>query len=298
MESPETKGYAIESSDVTTWMIFNREAITWQLLTPINTGRFPNNEWVTIRFPEPRVIRGWAIQFVAQTLFSCDIEGRSSDGTWEPVHNFVSTQDPPNNAVNVGRYGAVTNTKECNAIRIRTNNPNWSKSCQFFGAVPLVPVDAPTNMFEPTNSNLRLCFVNQDIAYTYGTNDWYIANGDNKGGFSTSDQIRFQIHFTSPKTVGGFAVAGITSHSADNCYANCLRIEGRASANDPFRLLKVSHNFKVYDEVEFDPAKRETQYFDFLEDHVVWQLRITVQDVTRKNASLPVYLPPMQVYGM
>jgi hypothetical protein len=113
---------------------------------------------------------------------------------------------------------------------------------------------------------------------------------------SSKDQNRFEIRFTSPKTVCGFSVGGLvtvgntttTYNSSTHYCANCLLIEGRASVDDFWRRI---------DEVSFNPALRETQYFDFPSDHAVGQLRITVQDVTSGTTS-PLYLPPMQVYGV
>ena len=109
---------------------------------------------------------------------------------------------------------------------------------------------------------------------------------------STSRQNRFLIHFNEPKTICGFSVGGLASHSSSLVYADCLLIEGRASESDFWLPLG---------EIEFYPAERRIQYYDFLIDRTVTQVRITVQSVvppsTGAASNAAVYLPPMQIYG-
>jgi hypothetical protein len=197
----------------------------------------------------------------------------------------------------------------CSAVRVLTDSSYTVQSCQFFEALPLVPItmtsnSAPANagvelLSEPVNYNLYRCFTEQSNAYSHGTLTWYYNGGEwqsNRGQVNTKDQNRFVIRFAEPKTVAGFAVGGLSDdyysgYNANYCYANCLLIEGRESESDFWRPLM---------EVEFEPSERHTRYFDFPVSPTVTQLRITVQDVTHGTGasnSASVYLPPMQVYG-
>ena len=290
MTAAMSKGCAVYPSTTTAWQAFNRNAT--------NAGAFGANEWATVAFPVARTIRGWALQFNSSvSAFSMDIEGLCNGTTWATIFNLPQTT---NNAVSNGRYGGVTAPMECTAVRIRTNSAAAVRSCQFFECQPLVPVTMTSNTLPSTagvtlaplevaNTNLYQCFRNQSIAYVHGTTTatWYKENGSNSGKPSSEDQSRFEVRFTAPKTVCGFSVGGLASYTASYCYANCLLIEGRESEDDYWRRI---------DEVEFVPSEQRTRYFDFLEDHMVGQLRITVQDVTSGTSSA-VYLPPMQVYG-
>jgi len=305
MTAAITKGYAVygdtfgNSNAVNAWRAFDRSATTSSVF----------GSWAIVTFPEPRIIRGWALQFVSQSAsFTLNIEGRLYSGAWTPI--FPSSSISP---VNNGRFGAITTSMQCTAVRISTNAPSSAvRSCQFFDAVPLVPVTMTSNtapsgagvtlISDPNNANLYNLFRNQSAAYTHGTVDWYYNGGvwrSNKGLPSSADQRRFEIHFTETKTVGGFSVGGIntvggtsTAYNASYCYANCLLIEGRESANDFWQRL---------DEVEFVPSERRTRYFDFPVNRMVGQLRVTVQDITHGSGasnSASVYLPPMQVFGV
>ena len=294
-----TKGYAIVSNPFSgaadAWKAFNR--IPSAVLLEFNTGKF-GTDWLIVTFPEPRIIRGWQLQFFLQTsAFSLEIEGKH-DGAWTRIVESASTSP-----VNSGYFGAVTTPKECTAVRIRTNSTSDVWTCQFFDVVPLIPVTMTNGstlantgvelLTSPTNNTLHERFTRQNTAGTHGTIDWYYNGGvwrSNRGMPSTKDQRRFEIHFSVPKTVSGFSIGGF-SYNASYCYANCLRIEGRESESDFWQLL---------DEVEYDPAGRRTRCFDFPVNRTFGQLRITVQDVTRSTGasnSASVYLPPMQVWG-
>ena len=303
------KGYGItgntlhDSSAVTAWKAFDRNVQT--------SGSFGNDQpngngnnkyaWVMVSFPEIRHVESFAVRFEGSPAKAwMAVEGKMPDGTWTRI--FESSE----NLVNFGWYGAVTIPMYCTAVRLLTDLSNAVQSCQFFEAVPLVPVSMTSNtappsagvqlISDPANQNLYRCSTYQVNAYTHGTLAWYFSGGSenwrsNRGGVSTKDQNRFFIHLSGQATVCGFSVGGIASYSGSYCYADCLLIEGRKSEADIWIPIA---------EVEFDPADRRTRYFDFAVNWTVSQIRVTVQDVTHgtgaaHNAS--VYLPPVQVYG-
>jgi hypothetical protein len=206
---------------------------------------------------------------------------------------------------NLSSQDALTTPMSCSAVRILTDSSNAVQSCQFFEAVPLVPVTMTSNtgdgvqlISDSGNYYLYGCFISQNDACTHGTISWFYNGGDwqSNRDFPIFPQAsrpnRFTIKFSEPKTVCGFSVGGIANYYGEYyCYANCLLIEGRESDADFWRPLG---------EVDFDPADRRTRYFDFPMDWTVGPLRITVQDVTHGECasnSDAVYLPPMQVWG-
>jgi hypothetical protein len=270
-------------------------------------GQFGNEAIVS--FPEARWVKGFSFRLnsgaVAAT--SLAIEGKFQDGNWTRLF------EASGGFVNQGRYGALTNPMFCTAVRVLTNSTTAVQSCQFFDAVPLVPMSMTSNTAPatagvrliptPASPNLFRCFTEQVNVQIHGTAAWYYNGGDwrsNRGmppsPFNTGDpdtprQNRFEVHFDDPQTVCGFSVGGLATHQANLCYANCLLIEGRVSESDFWLPLS---------EVEFDPAERRTQYFDFAEDRTVGQLRITVQDITHGTGAADnteVRLLPMQIYG-
>ena len=304
-------GNTLNNADAThAWRAFDRRVQTSGSFGTHNANTNGDNRyaWAMVSFPEPRVVRGWSLQFeYAWSSFWLAIEGKLLGGAWTRIFESSST-----NPVNYGRFGATTATMQCTAVRILTDYSSYPvRSCQFFDCVPLVPVTLTSNnamatagvelASETNNYNLYRCFTEQSNAYTHGTAAWYYNEGNwqsNKGFVGTRDQNRFFIRFAEPKRVIGFSVRGIfddyyydDDYFRQNCYANCLLIEGRESDADFWRPLA---------EVEFEPSERRTRYFDFPVSRTVSQLRITVQDVTHgtsasNNAS--VYLPPMQVWG-
>ena len=288
---------------VNAWRAFDRD-----VQTSGSFGNFQSNAdgdnryaWVIVSFPEPRIVRGWSLQFeYAWSSFFLAIEGKLHGGAWTRI--FESASASP---VNYGRFGATTTPMQCTAVRILTDCSYSVRSCQFFDLVPLIPVTMTSSttpptagvslISEPNNDNLCRCFTDQSNAYTHGTVAWYY-NGENwqsnKGSVSTKDQNHFFIRFAEPKMVSGFSIGGISDYSSNDCYANCLLIEGRESETDFWRPLG---------EVEFEPSQRRTRYFDFPMNRTVLQLRITVQDVTHgasASNSASVYLPPIQLWGM
>jgi hypothetical protein len=69
-------------------------------------------------------------------------------------------------------------------------------------------------------------------------------------------------------------------------------IVGRESDTDFWRPLG---------EIEFEPSERRTWYFDFPVSRLASQVRITVQDITPGTGTsngTPMYLPPIQIWGM
>jgi len=293
---------------VNAWRAFDRNVQTSGSFGfyNVNTDGDSKYAWAMVSFPEARWVRGFSLrlEYEWNNVFLA-IEGKFQNGGWTRL--FEST----GGLVNYGRYGALTTPMLCTAMRILTDSSNAVQSCQFFEAIPLVPMmmtsnTAPTTagvrlISEPNNSNLYQCFRQQVTAYSHGTLAWYYNTGSepdgqnwqsNRGLVGTKDQNRFLIHFDEPKTVVGFSVGGTASYSSSYFYANCLLIEGRESDNDFWMSLG---------EVEFDPAERRTRYFDFLVNRTVSQLRITMQDVTHGTnaaSNSSVYLPPMQVYGL
>jgi len=287
------RGSGIHANTANAWRAFDRSVQTSGAL----------GASAIVSFPTPRFVRGWAINFEWQwSRFWMAIEGRMQNGMWTPL--FEASENP----VGSGRYGTLTTPMFCSAVRVLTDSPSPVRSCQLFDAVPLLPVSMTSNtaagvrvLSDPANWNLFRCFTEQANAYTHGTATWYFNNGEwqsNRGLPSTRRQNRFEVHLDEPKTVGGFSVGGF--HSTDyyshygsweqNCYANCLLIEGRGSSADYWLPLA---------EVEFTPAERRTRYFDFPINRSASQLRITVQDVTRGATvrnSTPVFLPPMQIW--
>jgi len=304
-------GNTLNNADAThAWRAFDRRVQTSGSFGTHNANTNGDNRyaWAMVSFPEPRVVRGWSLQFeYAWSSFWLAIEGKLLGGAWTRIFESSST-----NPVNYGRYEATMTPMQCTAVRILTDYSSYPvQSCQFFDCVPLVPVTLTSNnamatagvelASETNNYNLYRCFTEQSNAYTHGTAAWYYNEGNwqsNKGFVGTRDQNRFFIRFAEPKRVIGFSVRGIfddyyydDDYFRQNCYANCLLIEGRESDADFWRPLA---------EVEFEPSERRTRYFDFPVSRTVSQLRITVQDVTHgtsasNNAS--VYLPPMQVWG-
>ena len=292
---------------VNAWKAFDRQAQTSGAFGTYNANANGDSRyaWAMVSFPEPRIVRGWTLQFeYCHSNFWLAIEGRLFDGSWTRLFELASTTP-----VNNGRYGAVTTPMQCTAVRLLTDYSSYPvRSCQFFDSVPLVPVTLNSNtgsgvelIAESNNYNLYRCFTEQSNAYTHGTSAWFYNGGEwrsNRGQVSTQDQNRFTIKFTEPKQVGGFSVGGMTSDYYDDyyhnerCYANCLLIEGRETDTDFWRPLG---------EVEFAPAERRSRYFDFAISRTVSQLRVTVQDITHGTGasnSASVYLPPMQVWGM
>jgi len=259
------------------------------------SGQFGN--MAIVSFPEARQVKGFSIRFEYEwNPVQLAIEGKIHGGEWTSL--FEST----GGLVNYGRYGALTTPMSCTAVRILTNSSNAIQSCQFFDAMPLVPMSMSSNtgggvslISDPVNYNLYRCFTEQVNAYTHGTAAWYYNDGDwqsNRGGVSTRDQNRFVMDFGEPKSVEGFSVGGIANYSAGLCYANCLLIEGRESGSDFWRRLG---------EYPFSPSTQRTQYFDFPVEWSVGQLRITVQDVSHGSsaaANSALYLPPIQIWGM
>jgi hypothetical protein len=280
MTAAVTKGYAVYGSAATAWKSFDRSVLT-------------SNTFDIVSFPELRYVKGFALQFEnASGNVSMAVEGKIHGGQW--IRLFESSAA----LVNGGRYAALTTPMFCNAVRLLTNSTSAVRSCQFFEAVPLVPITMTFNtsggvklISEPANVNLYRCFTEQSNAFSHGTADWYAAGMSNVGRVSTKEQRRFWIEFSEPKTVCGFSVGGITNFYAGYCYANCLLIEGRESENDFWQPLG---------EVQFNPAERRTRFFDFAKNRTVKELRITVQDITHPaslSENISVYLPPMQVWG-
>ena len=282
MTAAISKGCAVYGTD-TAWRSFNRDARV--------SGTFGTNSWVTVTFSEARTVRGWALQYASApspSPFTFAIEGKSKDDEWIRI-----STTSVNSLVNNGYFG-TTDEMECTAVRIRVSHATAVRSCQFFEREPLVPVtmtaytgNGVTLVFDPNtpiNTYRYQCFTHQSNAISQNLKS---THGSNRGMPSSKGQNRFEIRFNAPKTVCGFSVGGLASYTATNCYANCLLIEGRESDDDYWRKM---------DEVDFNPALQETQYFDFAVDHVVGQLRITVQDIT-SGTSQQVYLPPMQVWG-
>ena len=314
MTAAITRGFGVygntlnDSNAANAWRAFDRRMQTTGSFGTFNSNTNGDNRyaWAIVSFPEPRIVRGWSLQFeYTWSSFFLAIEGKLFDGAWVKI--FESAQTSP---VNYGRFGATATPMQCTAVRILTNQSSYPvRSCQFFDSVPLVPVTLTSNSAlqaagveltsTPTNHNLFRCFTEQSNIYAHGTVAWYFNNGEwqsNRGMVSTRDQNRFFIRFAEPKTVNGFAVGGIGNdydyYSNYYCYANCLLIEGRESDIDFWRPLG---------EVEFEPSERRTRYFDFAISRIVSQLRITVQDVTHgsgASSNTSVYLPPMQVYGI
>ena len=302
MTAAVTKGCAVYGDTFsnpnasTAWRAFDRSAQ--------NTGTFGANLWTTVSFPEVRTIRGWALQYASAPSppFSFAIEGKRKNGEWIRIATTSVTS-----LVSNGYFGS-TDEMECTAVRIRTSHSTLVRSCQFFDWEPLVPVTMTSNTgggvtltFEPNSPigvNRYQCFTYQSSAYQHGTSNWYINNGSNKGMPSSKNQNRFFIRFAEPKTVCGFSIGGLASYTASYCYAKCIRIEGRESDSDFWRLLSVVSEYQsvIREEIEFDPSERKTRYFDFPVNHTISQLRVTVQEVTQ-GTSASVYLPPMQVWG-
>jgi len=297
MGSSFDQGSAIYPSGTTAWQAFNRQANS--------SGAFGQNEPITVVFHEPRWIRAWSLQFAPFSAnqissFTPIIQGRLHNGSWSQIHGTPLSGG--NVSADDGSFG-ITTPMQCTAVRIQTNQTTAVRACQFYDAVPLVPISMTSNT-APTGNGLTLnvtetlanstnlfqAFRGLSTARQLGIRDWYYNGGtwqNNEGKPSTGSQNRFEIRFADPKTVGGFAVMGLQPYTATNCYANCLLVEGRADTGDYWRRI---------DEVKFDPSLRLTRYFDFPADHVVGQLRITVQSVMPGTSS-QVYLPPMQVYG-
>jgi hypothetical protein len=289
------------SNAVNAWRAFDRSMQTSGSFGTPNANVNGDNRfaWAIVSFPEARWVKGFAIRFEYEwNSVWLAIEGKFQNGDWTRL--FEST----GGLVNYGRYGALTTPMFCTAVRVLTNSTNAVQTCQFFDAVPLVPMTmtsntAPTTagvwlVSEPSNPSLFQCFRQQVEAYTHGTLAWYFNGSDwrsNRGQVSTRDQNRFMIHFDTPKKICGFSVGGLSWFETSYCYANCLLIEGRESDNDFWQPLG---------EVDFTPAERRTRYFDFLVNREVSQLRVTVQGVTRgqnPSNSESAYLPPMQIYG-
>jgi len=307
MTAATHRGYGVyantfnSSSAVNAWRAFDRRMQTSGSFGTPNANVNGDNRfaWAIVSFPEARWIKGFAIRFEYEwNNVWLAIEGKIQNSGWTRL--FEST----GGLVNYGRYGALTTPMFCTAVRVLTDSSNPVQSCQFFDAVPLVPITMTSNtaptaagvrlVSTPNNFNLFQSFRHQVEAYTHGTLAWYFNSSDwrsNRGQVSTRDQNRFEVHFNEPKTVCGFSVGGLSWFETSYFYANCLLIEGRQS-NDDFWV--------PLGEVEFNPAERRTQYFDFPVNRTVAQLRITVQDVTRgqhPSSSTSVYLPPMQIYG-
>ena len=316
MTTPVTQGYAVygntfnNTSTLNVWKAFDRSVLTTGSFGTYNANTNGENKyaWAIVTFPEPRIVRGWTLQFeYTWSQFFLAIEGKLHNGQWTRI--FESTSVSP---VNYGRFGATATPMQCTAVRILTDCPSAVRSCQLFEAVPLVPVTMQWNstlanagaelVTEPVNYNLNRCFTDQNNAFTHGTAAWYYNGGEwqsNKGFVSTKDQNRFIIRFAEPRTVCGFSVGGIgdnnvyySDYFSNDCYANCLLIEGRESDADFWQPI---------DELEFSPSEWRSRYFDFPANRTVGQLRITVQDVTHGRGTTEntaVYLPPMQVYGV
>jgi hypothetical protein len=254
-------GNTLNNSDaVNAWRAFDRSIQTSRSFGTYTANDNGDNRyaWAMVSFPEPRIVRGWALQFeYCYSPFWLALDGRLPDGTWTRM--FESSVSPVNN----GRYGAITTPIECSAVRVLTNYSSYPvRSCQFFDLVPLVPVTMTANsvpgvelISEPTNYNLYRCFTEQSNAFTHGTAAWYYgetaAEGrewrSNRGRVGTKDQNRFVIKFAEPKMVGGFSVGGIADYYENYCYANCLLIEERESDDDFWQPLG---------ELEFEPSER------------------------------------------
>ncbi|MCL2709685.1 MAG: hypothetical protein FWE95_02295 [Planctomycetaceae bacterium] len=291
------RGFGVYAGAINAWRAFDRNVQT--------SGAFGTETIVS--FPEAQWVRGFAIRFEYEwNNVWLAIEGKFQTGN-NQTGGWTRLFESTGGLVNYGRYGALTTPMFCTAVRVLTDSSNPVQSCQFFDAVPLVPITMTSNtaptaagvrlISEPNNYNLFRCFTEQVNAYTHGTLSWYHNNGDwqsNRGQVSTKDQNRFMIHFDTPKTVCGFSVGGIADYYDyyGYFYANCLLVEGRQSDADFWMPLG---------EVVFNPAERRTRYFDFLVNRTVTQVRITVQDVARgqnPSNSTSVYLPPLQIYGL
>jgi len=311
MTAATHRGYGVyantfnNSSAVNAWRAFDRRMQTSGSFGTPNANVNGDNRfaWAIVSFPEARWVKGFAIRFEYEwNNVWLAIEGKFQTGN-NQTGGWTRLFESTGGLVNYGRYGALTTSMFCTAVRVLTDSSNAMQTCQFFDAVPLVPMSMTSNtaptaagvrlLSEPNNYNLYRCFTEQANAYTHGTLAWYYNNGDwqsNKGFPSSRDQNRFEIHFNEPKTVCGFAVGGIADYYGSYCYANCLLIEGRGSNDDFWQPLG---------EVDFDPAERRTRYFDFPVSRIISQLRITVQDVTHgasASNNAAVYLPTTQVW--
>ena len=190
------RGFGVYADDVDAWRAFDRKVQT--------SGSFGSETIVS--FPEPRLVKGFAIRFEYEwNNVWLAIEGKFQSGGWTRL--FEST----GGLVNYGRYGTLTTPMLCTAVRVLTNSSNAVQSCQFFEAVPLIPITmtsnaAPTSagvrlISDPNNYYLYQCFTEQVNAYTHSTLEWYYNGGDwqsNRGQVSTRDQNRFTILFNEP----------------------------------------------------------------------------------------------------
>jgi hypothetical protein len=305
MTAASDKGFAVygnflnNTETVHAWKAFDRSAETSGSFGTPTSSMMGDNKyaWGIVSFPEAQWVKSFVLQFeYCYSSFFLAIDGMSGNEAWTRLFETKVT-----NPVNNGYYGIVTTPMECTAVRLLTDGNSLVRSCQFFEAEPLVPVTLSANTgdnvilaSEPVNYNLYQCFTQQSTAFSHGTARWYFNGGEkrsNRGLVSTKDQNRFFVEFAEPKSVCGFSVGGITNYYSGYCYANCMLIEGRKSATDYWQPLG---------EIEFDPAEKRTEYFDFAENRTIKELRITVQDITypaNVSANSSIYLPSMQVWG-
>ena len=183
---------------INAWRAFDRNVQT--------SGAFGGEAIVS--FPEARLVSGFAIRFEYEwNNVWLAIEGKFQTGN-NQTGGWTRLFESTGGLVNYGRYGALTTPMHCTAVRVLTNSSNAIQSCQFFEAVPLVPMTMTSNtaptaagvrlVSEPNNFNLYQCFRQQVEAYTHGTLAWYFNGNDwqsNRGLVSTRDQNRFMIHF-------------------------------------------------------------------------------------------------------
>ena len=121
MTAAVSKGFAVyantfaNSNATHAWRAFDRATQTTGSFGNANSNLTGDNKyaWAIIAFPEPRIVRGWSLQFdYAWSSFWLAIEGKLHEGAWTRI--FDSTISP----VDSGRFDAVTTPMECTAVRI------------------------------------------------------------------------------------------------------------------------------------------------------------------------------------
>jgi hypothetical protein len=131
MTAAPYRGFGVYADVANAWRAFDRNVQT--------SGQFGNEAIVS--FPEARLVKGFAIQFASSWgTASLAIEGKFQSGNWTRL--FEST----GGFVNNGRYDALTTPMLCTAVRVLTNSTAAVRSCQFFDALPLVPMSMVSNV--------------------------------------------------------------------------------------------------------------------------------------------------------
>jgi len=261
------------------WHAFDRRTYT---NTSIDHAAFEQPTWIEISFPTQRLVQGFSLQFeeYAETLWIA-VEGRSrSTSNW--INIYENTITP----VNQGYFDAVHRPTWCSSVRILFFRKMKIQSCQIYTCYSLIPItmisnSAPEVLLEgwERQNNLFSLFALQNKPYNIGSAIRHYGL-----------EIKFNTNLVIPH-LHGFVIGGISNYDEHTCYVNRFNLLGRYDNSMEWKTIK---------QVEFKPFEQKTIYID-LDDAVNFPflcIRTTSRTTDNVNDDTPLYLAPIQFYGM